>query len=90
MRVCAHLRETKAERGIEGEKLNKSSESSHTLALLRIGAQSQNPYRTIYSNQAVTFSSTPAGTSFTLSAAHTNTSTHIHIFSLCAQDFSQG
>lgn len=51
----------------EGEgKRTRTSHHTQMLALLYVGAQSQSLYKTIYSNQAVTFSSIPAGTSSTL------------------------
>lgn len=54
------------------------SHHTHILVLQCVGAQSQSLYRTVYSNQAVTFSSTPAGTSASLMYVHYQT--HPHTF----------
>lgn len=65
----------------ERERTKAMSHHTHMLALLCVGAQCQSLYRTIYSNQAVTFSSTPAGTSATLCAMRMITHTCPHIVS---------
>lgn len=79
------------ERDRERGRENKSNESQHTRLPCCALVPSPGARITIYSNQAVTFSSTPAGTSATLCAVCTNTPTHTpNISSPCTQDFSQG
>lgn len=87
---CVYAGGRTGERQREGTKA--MSHHAHMFSLLCITAQSQSPYRTIYSNQAVTFSSTPAGTSFTLCAVCMNTPTHIvtHFLTPCLRLFSGG